>query len=121
MGALIAVLHKQGEDATKAAVTMLKALRTRKTEAFGIASPTATHIESKLETLGTEALNSSTIVGHAFTKILASDKPQPMRLEKAALVFEGRIYSSTINAAGTENIVHRFQQETRKPQRPSPK
>jgi asparagine synthase (glutamine-hydrolysing) len=114
MGALIAVLHKQGEDATKAAVTMLKALRTRKTEAFGIASPTATHIESKLETLGTEALNSITIVGHAFTKILASDKPQPMRLEKAALVFEGRIYSSTINAADTENIVHRFQQENEK-------
>jgi len=114
MGALVAVLHKQDKDTTKAAVTMLKALWTRKTEAFGIASPTATHVEGKLETLGTETLNSSTMVGHAFTRILASDKPQPIKLKRAALVFEGRIYLPAKSISDAEIVAAKLNQETEK-------
>jgi len=92
MGAVIAVVNKKGRNATETAFTMLKMLEHSGVEALGIASPTIVKIEKSVETLQDEDLSSPILVGHAFAKILISDKVQPIRLENTTLVFEGRIY-----------------------------
>jgi asparagine synthase (glutamine-hydrolysing) len=92
MGALIAVLDKRGEDATEKALMMLKTLNAEKAEAVGMASPSIIRIGKTFDKLRAQKMNSPIIVGHLFSKIADSDKPQPTKLERAALVFEGRIY-----------------------------
>jgi asparagine synthase (glutamine-hydrolysing) len=95
MGAIVAVVDKKGRNAAETAVTMLETLRHRGVEAFGIASPNNIRIENSLEALKNCEVESSIIIGQAFSKILASDKPQPVMLENATWVFEGRIYPTT--------------------------
>ena len=95
MGSIIAVVSKKGENATETAVIMLKTLKHEKTETFGIASPNIVRIEKSVEALENQQVDSPIIVGHAFSRILISDKPQPKRLENAALVVEGRFYHPT--------------------------
>ncbi len=92
MGAIIAVINKRGENATETAVAMLKMLKHKGIEAFGIASPTVVKIEKSVEALQNQNLDSLIVVGHGFSKILRHDTPQPTKLEDATLTFEGRIY-----------------------------
>ncbi|MDW8023332.1 MAG: asparagine synthetase B [Nitrososphaerota archaeon] len=92
MKVLIAVLNRRGEPAAKTAEAMLKALAARGAETFGLASSTRLEIKASLEQLQLQEFKSPALVGHVFSKILAHDKPQPVMLENAALVFEGRAY-----------------------------
>jgi asparagine synthase (glutamine-hydrolysing) len=94
MGTLSAVLNKEGADATETVVTMLSALSYAKTDNFGLGSPSRVTMERTIDALRNVHLNSSIIVGYRFSRILASDRPQPTHLEDAAMVFDGRIYSS---------------------------
>lgn len=95
MGALIAVINKRGENAAETALAMLEALGHKSVEAFGIASPTTIQIEKSIEALRNANIKSSIIIGQIFSKILMVDKPQPIRLNDATMVFEGRIYPSS--------------------------
>jgi asparagine synthase (glutamine-hydrolysing) len=104
MGTLIAVLNKRDENAAETAVSMLKTIRTQKVEAFGIASPTTIRIEKTLEALQNQQVNSHLIIGHVFSRILDLDKPQPVRLENASLVFEGRTYPPIKKMSDAEAI-----------------
>jgi len=92
MGALAAVLSKKGDDAAGAAVAMVEAMNSKGSDTYGIASPTAIKTEDSLETLEKTDVESSTVVGYAFSRILPKDKPQPLMLKDAAMVFEGRLY-----------------------------
>lgn len=94
MGALIAVVKRQGEDATEAAVTMLSSLSSAGADAFGIASPSCMKSERTIHALRQHRLNSKTIIGCRFPRTLQSEKPQPIMLKSAAMVFEGRIYTT---------------------------
>ncbi len=109
MSAIIAVLNKHNENATEKAVTMLKALKTKTIETFGIASPTAVKIEKTFEALQNQNMNSHIIIGQAFSKVIASDNPQPIKLENATLVFDGRIYPPTQRGAFPEKIAKKLQ------------
>jgi asparagine synthase (glutamine-hydrolysing) len=93
MCGLIALLHKKGGNAQEPAVTMLKTLKHQRTEAFGVASSILVRIEKTVEALQKGSANSPVIVGSTFLRILENDIPQPLKLENAALVFDGRIYS----------------------------
>jgi asparagine synthase (glutamine-hydrolysing) len=92
MGAVIALLNKHEEDVTKAASTMLSALSIRKTEAYGVASPSIVRHEKSVEKLLSQNLYSSVAIGHASVKILPQDREQPVQIGKTSLVFEGRIF-----------------------------
>jgi asparagine synthase (glutamine-hydrolysing) len=92
MGTLVAVLDKTGENAVRTALTMLEAMNPNKLEAYGIASPETVKIEKSLSTLQKTQVDSSTIVGYAFSQILPKDKPQPLKRDDAAIVFDGRLY-----------------------------
>ena len=92
MGVLVAVLDKTGENAVRTALTMLEAMNSNNLEAYGVASPKTIRIEKSLSTLQKTRVKSSTAVGYAFSQILPKDKPQPLKLDDAAIVFDGRLY-----------------------------
>jgi len=95
MGAIIAIINKKGENATETAVAMLRMLKHKGVDAFGIASPTSVKIEKSVEALRNQYVDSPVVVGHAFSKIFTHDKPQPIKVDDATLVFDGRIYPIT--------------------------
>ena len=109
MGAIIAVINKRGESAADTAGAMLKTLRHRGAEAFGIASPTTVKIGKSVESLQNKDMNSHIIIGHAFAKIFISDKPQPIKLEDATLVFDGRIYPRQTEISDAEAFAKKLQ------------
>jgi asparagine synthase (glutamine-hydrolysing) len=95
MGAIIAIVNKRGENATETAVAMLKMLKHKGVEAFGVASPITVKIEKSIEALQNQNVDSPVVVGHVFSKIFTHDKPQPIKVDDATLVFDGRIYPTT--------------------------
>jgi asparagine synthase (glutamine-hydrolysing) len=110
MGAIIAVLNKRGRNATEKAVAMLKILKHKGVEAFGIASPTIVKMGKSIEALQNQNVNSPVVVGHVFSKTLPFDKPQPIKLENATLVFEGRIYQRLAEYSDAEAVAKKMQQ-----------
>ena len=93
MRTIIAVLNKKGENAAPAVITALKSLLLEHPEGYGIASSSKLINEKDLERLQEKSINSSIILGCAFSRILPGDKPPLTKLDKATLAFEGRIYS----------------------------
>jgi asparagine synthase (glutamine-hydrolysing) len=108
MGAIIAIVNKRGENATETAVAMLKMLKHKGVEAFGVASPTTVRIEKSIEALRSQDVDSPVVVGHVFSKIFTHDKPQPIKVDDATLVFNGRIYPTT-KVSDTEFVVKKLQ------------
>ena len=102
MGAIVAVVNKNGGNVAETAVAMLKVLKHKGVEAFGVASPTIVKIEKSIESLQNPEITSSVAVGHVFSKILTSDKPQPIKMEDATLVFERRIYQPNVPPSDAE-------------------
>jgi len=110
MGAVIAVINKKSGNAKETAFAMLKMLEHSGVEAFGIASPTIVKIEKSVGLLQDEDINSPILIGHVFSKILMSDKPQPTKLENATLVFEGRIYPPNTQLSDLEFATEKLEQ-----------
>jgi len=108
MGEIIGVVNKKGEDATETAVAMLQALKLGKVNTFGMASSKTIKKENLIKALQSQNLNSSAIIGQAFSKILVEDKPQPIMLKNASLIFDGRIYSTEPRAFAVEIIAKRI-------------
>jgi asparagine synthase (glutamine-hydrolysing) len=93
MGAITAVVSKKNENVAKTAATMLKMLKHKGAETFGLASPTTVIIRKSIGDLQDKEPSSPVLIGHVFSRILMSDKPQPIKLDNGTVVFEGRIYS----------------------------
>ena len=108
MGALVAVLDKRSENAVRIALAMIGAVDSNKPEAYGIASPTAVKIEKSLSLLQNANVESSTAVGYAFSKILPKDKPQPLRLDDGAFVFDGRLYPVETSKPDADIVSSKF-------------
>jgi len=106
MVSIIAVVSKKGENVTETAIAMLKTLDHEKTETFGIASPATVRIEESINDLEKQEVDSSIVIGHAFSRILNSDKPQPRKLENVALVIEGRFYQPAEKTFDREIQLH---------------
>ncbi|MDH7476875.1 MAG: asparagine synthetase B [Candidatus Bathyarchaeota archaeon] len=112
MGAIIAALNKKDDNAAEAAITMLKTLSIeRSTEALGIASSHNVEIEKSIEALKDKTIKSPIIIGYVFSKILESDKPQPIMLKDATFVFDGRFYPNISETSNAENAAEKLQQK----------
>jgi asparagine synthase (glutamine-hydrolysing) len=109
MSGTIAVLSKKGENVTETAVAMLKALKLKKQEAYGIASSTIIKMKRSLEALQDQDVNSPTMIGYAISMILEKDKTQPLKLVDATLVFDGRIYRVGAETADAATAAKRLQ------------
>jgi asparagine synthase (glutamine-hydrolysing) len=114
MGTIIAVINKKGENATETAVAMLKILKHKNIENFGIASPTTVKTEKSIEALQEQNVNSLLVIGHASSKILTTEKLQPMKLENATLAFEGRIYRATTGISAAEAFAKKIRENREK-------
>ncbi|MEM3578175.1 MAG: asparagine synthetase B [Candidatus Bathyarchaeia archaeon] len=112
MGAIVAVINKSGENAAEYAVKMLKVLSHEGVEKFGLASPSTMKIEDAVEKLLGSNANSPIIVGHAFSRIIETDKPQPIKLENAACVFEGRIYPTSMESSDAEIFAEKVRKDS---------
>jgi asparagine synthase (glutamine-hydrolysing) len=110
MKTIIAVLDKRGEDATGAAVKVLKSFYTGHSDGFGIATPTACRVEKDADDLQSQNMKSPSVVGYTFPKTLPHYEPQSARLENATLVFTGRIYSPTHKVSATEFVANKLKQ-----------
>jgi asparagine synthase (glutamine-hydrolysing) len=109
MVALIALLSKKDQNVAETAFNMLKAFKIRNPEAYGIASPTRIEIEKSAETLRKQNVNSPIVIGCVFSRIFPQDRPQPLKLENAAFVFDGRMYRSNTKTADAEVAAHELQ------------
>lgn len=114
MGTLVAVRNKKGGDAAEAAITMLRTLKCPSARAFGIASPSEVVIETSVEALQKGKVDSPVVIGHVFTQIRETDRPQPMKLENAALVFDGRLYSATAQTSDAEAVAEKLKRDRRR-------
>jgi asparagine synthase (glutamine-hydrolysing) len=110
MGMVIAVLSKKGKNAAETAVTMLRKLKPTGSEGYGIASPTVINLEESIDALRNQNIDSQVLIGYAFSRILARDRPQPLKLKNATLVFDGRIYPATLEISDAEIIAKKLQQ-----------
>ena len=114
MGAIIAVLSKKGDNAVGAAVAMLEILKHDGAEAFGIASPNAVKIEKTIDALKEKTIKSPIIIGYVLSKILDSDKPQPVMLKDATLAFDGRLYPNITDVSDAEVVAQKLQKKREK-------
>jgi len=92
MGALIAVVSKEGANVYDVAVTMLETLTHRGRDAFGIASPHKIVVKGSLEELRKERIDSCTLIGHSLAKIFPRDEAQPVKYQDSTLAFDGRLF-----------------------------
>ena len=111
MGAITAVVSKKNENVAKTAVTMLKMLKHKDVETFGLASPTTMIIRKTIEDLQDKGLSSPVLIGHVFSKILMSDMPQPIIFHEGTFVFEGRIYSLNTEFSSMEFVTEKLNQK----------
>ena len=102
MGGIVAVLHKKGEDVTQVALAMLKTLKAKNAQTYGIASPSKARIGTSLSQLQNQRMCSPILLGYAFSKIMKYDKPQPLALPDATLVFDGRTFPANEQFGDTE-------------------
>jgi asparagine synthase (glutamine-hydrolysing) len=93
MKTTIALLDKRGDDATAAVISVLKSLHTGQFVDFGIALSTTVRTDKDVDAFQNQGLNAPIVVGYAFSKAHPNAEPQCVRLEDAAIVFDGRIYS----------------------------
>lgn len=110
MGAIIAVMSKKNENVAETAVSMLKILKRKGAESFGLASPTIVKQESCVSNLLDKDISSPVSIGQVFTRIFASDMPQPTRLDGGTLVFEGRIHSLHVEFSNAQFVAERLNQ-----------
>ena len=92
MGALIALVHKNRENAFTTAIQMLSALSHRGSDSFGIASSHEIVIKNALEDLRRERTYSEVLIGQNFARLLQRDNAQPVQSNDSTLVFEGRLF-----------------------------
>jgi asparagine synthase (glutamine-hydrolysing) len=112
MKAIAAVLDRKGGRAAQTAVSMLRVLGREGAEAFGIVTQNHVIMEKSLEKLQVEEFKSSTAIGHVFLKVLAQDKPQPTQIERATLVFDGRIYNPRVEASEVNFVAKKLQADS---------
>jgi len=110
MGAITAVVSKNDENVAKTAVTMLKMLKHKDAETFGLASPTTVMMGNSIGDLQDKEPSSSVLIGHVFSRIFMSDVSQPIELDNGTLVFEGRIHSLNMEFPRVEFVAGKLNQ-----------
>jgi asparagine synthase (glutamine-hydrolysing) len=114
MGTLVAVINRKGEDATQTAAAMLMIMNHGNAEAFGIASPQAMRTEKSPDALQDLDIDSQIIVGYLFSRTLNQDRTQPIQVDNAALVFEGRLFPPVAGMSDAEAVAARLPQPREK-------
>ncbi|MEA2090135.1 MAG: asparagine synthase-related protein, partial [Thermoproteota archaeon] len=94
MGAIVAILNKEGENAASAAVSMLKELGHRGGDAYGVGSPTYVVTGDFLDELNIKEVRSNIVLGHNFLRFSRKEPLQPFSSDGCTFVFEGQLFPS---------------------------
>ncbi|MEM3578760.1 MAG: asparagine synthase-related protein [Candidatus Bathyarchaeia archaeon] len=109
MKAIAAAFDKRGGNAVQAVFSMLKVLGRGRVDAFTLATPKNIDVKNSLEQFSQRGFKSPTVLGHVFLKVLAQENIQPIQVEKAVLVFDGRIYHPFMEFPEAEFIEQKLQ------------
>ncbi|MEM2875987.1 MAG: asparagine synthase-related protein, partial [Candidatus Bathyarchaeia archaeon] len=104
MGSLVAILRKDGGDATYEALNMLRMTAHGVFDFFSIASWKGSIASRSLSSIEGNISPSSIVLGHKFVKTLPNDALQSMVDGGLALLFEGRLYSD-LNISDIESAL----------------
>jgi len=108
MRTTVAVLGKKGQNVANTALMTLQICEQKGANTYGLASSEAVSTAKSVAELAETKLNSSAIVGCAYSTMLRQDKPPLMKLKNAGLVFSGRDYAHAAEDAG-ETFARQFQ------------
>lgn len=97
MGAIVALLRKDGNDVSDELVASLIALAHRADDKFGIASPTNTQFASDPSDL--PGISSNLGLGFCLLRVTNSDVPQPLLGPGYTYALDGRIYGPLAGGA----------------------
>jgi asparagine synthase (glutamine-hydrolysing) len=98
------VSDKQRNNVVGRVLELLQALGDVRTSHFGLVSPTKSLLDKNLDIMSRQSLVSSAMIGYVSSKPRAASGYEFLELQDAALVFEGRVYSSTPKAAVMEQV-----------------
>lgn len=104
MKVTIAVLDKQGKSVLERVIAVLKAFDVVQPSHFGLISPKRSLVEKNLDVLSKQGMDSSTLVGYVSSKPKSASGYEFLKLDDAALVFEGRVYSPIQKTAVMEQV-----------------
>jgi asparagine synthase (glutamine-hydrolysing) len=104
MKVTIAVLDKQGKSVVERVIAVLKAFDVVQPSHFGLISPKRSLVEKNLDVLSKQGMDSSTLVGYVSSKPKSESGYEFLKLDDAALVFEGRVYSPIPKTAVMEQV-----------------
>ncbi|HMK94388.1 MAG TPA: asparagine synthetase B [Candidatus Limnocylindrales bacterium] len=99
MKVTVAVLDKQGNNVAPKVLAVLKEFSVEQLSHFGLVSPQKSVLSKNFDLLSKQSPDSSTSVGYASSKSTTASGYEFLRLHDAAIVFQGRIYSSVPKSA----------------------
>ena len=100
----IAVLDKNGDSAVNRVLDVLNAFDAGQPSHFGLISPKKSLLEKNVEIIKKQGLKSSTVAGYVTSKPKSASDFEHLQLDDAALLFEGRVYSSVPKNAVMEQV-----------------
>jgi len=92
LGAIAAAVNKKGENAVPTVFPMLKQLKHRGTDVFGVATPNLTRTTESIEQTTVKNMSSDVVLGHNLCCVLSEDRPQPVLGENFTFAFDGRLF-----------------------------
>jgi len=104
MKVTVAVLDKNGDSTVERVLDVLNSFDLWMPSHFGLISPKKCVFEKNVEIIKKQGLKSSTAAGYVTTKPKSTSDYEHLQLEDAALLFEGRVYSSISESAITQEV-----------------
>jgi asparagine synthase (glutamine-hydrolysing) len=104
MKTTIAVLDKNGDSAVTKMLDVLQSFDVGQVSHFGLITPKKSFFEKPLGILNRQGLDDSTLIGCISSRAIVSSSYDTLRLDNAALLFEGRIYNPVPKDALTKNV-----------------
>ncbi|MEM2320684.1 MAG: asparagine synthetase B [Candidatus Bathyarchaeia archaeon] len=110
MGALAAIVSKNGRNVVPEIIKMLSALRHRGSHLHGIATDKTTIIARDLLELSglSRDVVSDIAIGHNFRRLLPEDNPQPVEIGNMKAILEGRVYSPPLGKSEVYRISEHY-------------
>ena len=104
MKVTVAVLDKNGDCAVERILGVLNSFDVGLPSHFGLVSPKRSLFEKNVEIIRKQGLKSSAAAGYVTSKPKSNSDYEHLQLDDAALLFEGRIYSSVPKTAVLEQV-----------------
>ena len=104
MKVTIAVLDKQGNSVAARIIEVLKSFSVGQPSHFGLISPKKSLFEKSIDVLSKQGLDSSTLAAYVTSKPKSVSDYEFLKLDDAAFVFEGRVYSPIPKTAIIEQV-----------------